>query len=166
MRKLARKSHLVRCGVLVALVVCVALSLTAAALAAGGSSVKSHFWRIGINDGPEHKVAAGGTFKYCASKTVGAITPDVVLSAPMPAGEESSFGIVGPAAAGASLETNEGPSTGEGTVIDPAFIPLTFPKLKAQDASSFPPGTYSLTLTVGGATALTQKVKLVRRSGC
>jgi hypothetical protein len=143
-----------------------ALVLPASALAGGGLAVKSHAWEIGINDGPSHKVPANGTFKYCASKTVGVITPKIDLSA-APAGEEYAFGLAGPAAAGASLQTEAGSFTSaQGGLIDPAFIPLTFPKLKAQDATSFPPGTYRFTLTVAGAPALTEKVKLVRRSSC
>jgi hypothetical protein len=141
------------------------LSLTTTALATAGLGVKSHDWEIGINDGPSHKVAAGGTFKYCASKTVGAITARVDLSA-APVGEEYSFGLAGPAAVGDSLPTEGNTFTAPSGLIDPAFIPLTFPKLKAQDAESFPPGTYRFTLTVSGAPALTQKVKLVRRAGC
>jgi hypothetical protein len=145
---------------------CAALALAAGAHAAGGLSVKSHDWEIGINDGPSHKVPANGTFKYCASKTVGAITPKIDLSA-APVGETYSFGLAGPAAAGDSL-TTEGESftSAQGGLIGPAFIPLTFPKLKAKDATSFPPGTYRFTLSVAGAPALTQKVKLGRRTGC
>jgi hypothetical protein len=145
---------------------CATLALPAGALAAGGLSVKSHDWEIGINDGPSHKVPANGTFKYCASKTVGAITPKIDLSA-APVGEAYSFGLSGPATAGDSL-TTEGESftSAQGGLIGPAFIPLAFPKLKAKDATSFPPGTYRFTLTVAGALALTQKVKLVRHTGC
>jgi len=117
--------------------------------------VKSHDWEIGINDGPSHKVPANGTFKYCASKTVGAISPKIDLSA-APAGEAYAFGLAGPAAAGASLPTEgESFTSAQGGLIAPAFIPLTFPKLKAKDATSFPPGTYRFTLTVAGAPALT-----------
>ena len=165
MRNRAVGGYLIR-GVLGTAVGCAALMLAAGALAAGGLSVKSHDWEIGINDGPSHKVPANGTFKYCASKTVGVITPKIDLSA-APAGEAYSFGLSGPGAAGDSL-TTEGESftSAQGGLIGPAFIPLTFPKLKAKDASSFPPGTYRFTLTVSGAPALTQKVKLVRRSGC
>jgi hypothetical protein len=157
-------SRVVRYGLSGFIAGCLVLCLAASAFA-GGLSVKSHYWEIGINDGPNHKVAAGGTFKYCASKTVGAITPKVVLST-VPVGEEYSFDIAGPAAAGASLATEAGSFTGQGTVIDPAFIPLAFPKLKAEDATAFPPGSYRFTLTVAGATALTEKVKIVRRAGC
>ena len=127
--------------------------------------MKSHDWEIGINDGPSHKVPANGTFKYCASKTVGVITPKVSLSA-APAGEEYSFGLTGPSAAGAALPNENESFSGQPGLIAPAFIPLTFPKLKAEDATSFPPGTYRFTLTVAGAPALTQKVKLARRAGC
>ncbi len=145
---------------------CVALVLPAGALATAGLSVKSHDWEIGINDGPTHKVPANGTFKFCASKTVGAITPKIDLSA-APVGEAYSFGLAGPAAAGNSLATEgESFTNAQGGVIAPAFIPLTFPKLKAKDATSFPAGAYRFTLTVSGAPALTEKVKLVRRAGC
>jgi hypothetical protein len=158
-------NHTIRRCVLGVLAGCVSLSLAAPALATGGLGVKSHDWEIGINDGPNHKVPASGTFKYCASKTVGAITPQISLSA-APVGEEYSFGLAGPPAVGASLQTEGNTFTAPSGVIDPAFIPLAFPKLKAQDAESFPPGTYRFTLTVAGAPALTQKVKLVRRAGC
>jgi hypothetical protein len=164
-RDRAANSHAIR-GVLGIVAGCAALALPASALAAGGLSVKSHDWEIGINDGPSHKVPANGTFKYCASKTVGAITPKIDLSA-APAGEAYAFGLAGPAAAGASLPTEgESFTSAQGGLIGPAFIPLAFPKLKAKDATSFPPGTYRFTLTVAGAPALTQKVKLVRRAGC
>jgi hypothetical protein len=160
----ATTSALVR-GIVGVLAGCLALFLAATALAAGGLSVKSHDWEIGINDGPNHKVAADKSFTYCASKTIGSITPKVVLAA-VPTGAEYSFGLTGPAAAGASQQTAGETFTGQGNVIDPAFIPLAFPKLKAQGAESFPPGTYRFTLTVAGAPALTQTVKLVRRSAC
>jgi hypothetical protein len=164
-RDRAAGSHTIR-GILGVLAGCAVLALPASALASAGLSVKSHDWEIGINDGPNHKVPANGTFKYCATKTVGVITPKIDLSA-APVGEAYSFGLAGPGSAGDSL-TTEGESftSAQGGLIGPAFIPLTFPKLKAKDANSFPPGTYRFTLTVAGAPALTQKVKLVRRAGC
>lgn len=164
-RRQTRSNHLVRYAPSGIITGCVALCLTAPALGAGGLSVKSQSWEIGINDGPNHKVGAGGTYKYCASKTIGVLTPEISLSA-VPVGEDYSFAIAGPSAAGASLQTEAGSFTGQGTMIDPAFIPLAFPKLKAKDASSFPPGSYRFTLTVSGAPALSESVKLIRRSGC
>lgn len=164
MRRQTVGSQFVRYGLTGVIAGCLVLCLTASALATG-LSVKSHYWEIGINNGPSHKVAAGGTFKYCASKTVGAITPKVVLSS-VPVGEEYSFGVAGPAAAGTTLTTEAGSFSGQGTVIDPVFIPLAFPKLKAEDASALPNGSYRFTLTVAGASALTEKVKIVRRAGC
>jgi hypothetical protein len=117
---------------------CAVLALPASALAAGGLSVKSHDWEIGINDGPSHKVPANGTFKYCASKTVGAITPKITLSA-SPAGEQYTFELTGPAAAGAALPNESESFAGGGGVIAPAFIPLTFPKLKEKTQRAFLP---------------------------
>ncbi len=150
-----------RAGVAVA---AAALLLAAPAVAAA-VTVKSHDWKIGINDGPEKKVKAGGTFKYCPPMSVGSITPNVVLAASIPKGVDFGFSVHGPAGAGTAT-TDEGPSTGTGTVIAPGLIPLAFPGLKAANATAFPPGTYTFTLTVGADRALTQKVKLVARAGC
>jgi hypothetical protein len=142
------------------------LALAASAFASvAGLTVASKHWQIGINNGPNHKVKSGGTFHYCATKTVGVITPEINLSA-TPAGADESFTLTGPRAAGASLPTDEGNFSGSPDMVSPEFIPLSFPKLKAEEAASFPTGTYVFTLSVGGAPAVSEKVKIARRAGC
>jgi hypothetical protein len=159
------RSSLVRRGLfgLVAASLTIALAATAFG-AVAGLTVTSKRWQIGINNGPDHKVKSGGTFRYCARKTVGAITPEIALAA-TPAGADESFVLTGPPAAGASLPTDEGNFSGSAGIVNPSFIPLGFPKLKAENADSFPNGTYVFTLSVGGAPALSEKVKLAHR-GC
>jgi hypothetical protein len=142
------------------------IALAATALAAtAGLTVKSKRWQIGINNGPNHKVKSGGTFRHCASKTVGVLTPEINLTA-TPAGADESFTLTGPPAAGASLPTDEGNFSGSPDMVSPEFIPLAFPKLKAEEATRFPNGTYVFTLSVGGAPAVSEKVKIARRAGC
>lgn len=157
------RKRLLACGVIAA---SLALTVAVAAVASTGIRIKSGVWEIGITNGASHKVAAGRKFTFCGTQSVGVIEAKVTLRSPLPSGEDVGYGLDGPRAAGNSLFTDAGPSTGRGTVIDPNQIPLTFPKLKARNASSFPPGTYRFVLKVAGHQAFTQKVTLVHRAGC
>jgi hypothetical protein len=143
-----------------------AVTVAVAALGATGLRIKSSSWEIGINNSAGHRVAAGHTFTYCGSQTVGTIQARVTLRSPIPSGEDFGYGLDGPRSAGNSLFTDAGPSTGHGTLIAPAQIPLTFPKLKTRNASAFPPGTYRFILKAGGRQVFIQKVTLVHHAGC
>jgi hypothetical protein len=157
------RHRLLVCGVATASLV---LAIAVAAFAATGVRIKSSFWEIGINNGPSHKVAAGRRFTFCGAETVGVIEAKVTLRSPIPSGEDFGYGLDGPRSAGNSLFTNAGPSDGRGTVIAPAQIPLSFPKLKARNAIGFPPGSYRFVLKVAGHQAFTQRVALVHRAAC
>jgi hypothetical protein len=137
----------------------------ATAQAAGGLSITSHSWKVGIANGPSQKVAAGKSYTYCTSKQVASLAVDVVLAS-TPKGTPWAIELAGPPIAGKTPPTDEGDFDGKGGVVSPAFITLAFPKLKADGVSDFPPGKYTFMLLVAGRAALEQSVTLVIRGGC
>jgi hypothetical protein len=142
-----------------------ALTLAASALAAGGLTVSSHYWEVGIANGPSHKVAAGESFTYCPSGPVADIEAKITFTH-SPAGKPYSVAMVGPKAAGKTITSFEGDFHGGGGTINPTYLSLGFPKLKKDNVVDLIPGTYRFTLLVAGKPALRQTLKLVERGGC
>lgn len=140
--------------------------LAGTAFASSEVAVKSRGWIVGVNDAVrDGAVRPNGSFRFCASEDVGAIEAVVVLRAPILAGAEVTYGVDGPRAAGDSLGASA-LSTGTGTRWAVTYTPVTFPRLKAHGAGSFPTGTYRFWLDVSSVPAISYALTLERGGAC
>ena len=146
---------------------CVVAAIFAAqsASAAGRLVVTSHYWEVGIANSASHRVAAGGRYIDCTSAPIADLSVMVHLAS-TPAGAPYSFVLIGPPVAGRTLVTQEGDFNGKGGNVDPAFLTLGFPKLKAIQVADFPPGTYRFVMKVSHKVALSQTITIVKSAGC
>ena len=101
--------------------------------------VTARYWEVGIANSASHRVAAGGRYIDCASAPIADLGVVVDLQS-TPAGVPYSIVLIGPPVAGRTPVTQEGDFNGKGGNVNPVFLTLGFPKLKAIGVADFPPG--------------------------
>jgi hypothetical protein len=131
-----------------------------------------HNWVVALNQATLHRVPAGGTFSYCASQDVSAITPSVAYAG-APVGRTYSEKVLGPPAAGSitilgttNVDGDRAPlkfTKASGT-WDNTYAVISFPR--AQHKPTLPPGTYSFVVLLAGKTIAKTTVRLALRSSC
>ena len=125
----------------------------------------SHYWEVGIANSASHRVAAGGRYVDCISAPIADLGVMVHLES-TPAGAPWSIVLIGPPVAGRTLVTQEGDFNGKGGNVNPVFLTLGFPKLKAISVADFPPGTYRFVMKISHKVALSQTITIVKSGGC
>ena len=110
-------------------------------------------------------MAAGGRYIDCASAPIADLGVVVDLQS-TPAGLPYSIVLIGPPVAGRTPVTQEGDFNGKGGNVNPVFLTLGFPKLKAIGVADFPPGTYRFVMKVAHKVALSQTITIVKSGGC
>ena len=147
------------------------LSVVAAVVAAQSASaagrlvISAHYWEVGIANSASHRVVAGGRYIDCTSAPIADLGVMIHLQS-TPAGAPYSIVLIGPPVAGRTLITQEGDFNGKGGNVDPVFLTLGFPKLKAIQVADFPPGAYRFVMKVSHKVALSQTITIVKSAGC
>jgi hypothetical protein len=169
-----RAQHGLRAGAAVLPSALVALVLLAGGPAQAAATFKTtdHDWVVALNQATLHSVAPGGTFSYCASQDVSAITPSVNYSG-APVGQSYSERVVGPPAAGSitilgttNIDGDRQPlkfTKATGT-WDNTYATMSFPG--SEHKATLPPGGYSFVVVLAGKVIAKTTVHLVARSAC
>jgi hypothetical protein len=149
-----------------------ALGNAAPAAAAGTFKATDHNWVVAVNAAKLAHVPSGGTFKYCSTSDISAITPDVSYSG-APVGRTYKEKVIGPAAAGtitiSAVHNVDGDvtplkfTTSRG-VWDNTYAIMSFSGSVGH--STLPPGTYSFVVLVGGVQKARTAVTLNDHGSC
>jgi hypothetical protein len=172
--KATRARHGLRAGrgVLSAALVGFILLYSGPAFATSGFRAANHAWVVALNQATLHNVPVGGTFSYCASQDVSAITPSITYAG-APVGRSYREKVIGPPAAGSITILGT-------TNVDGAREPLKFTKASgswdntyavmsfpaAQHKTTLPPGGYSFVVILAGKIIAKTTVRLASRSTC
>jgi hypothetical protein len=142
------------------------------AFAAGTFKSVDHNWTIGVNQASVHSAPSGGTFTYCASESISAITPSITYSGAA-VGKVYTEKVIGPKAAGSITITATTNVDGDRTplkfekpsgVWDNTYAIMSFPGSVGH--STLPSGTYAFEVLTNGKVIARTTLRLTARSGC
>jgi hypothetical protein len=149
-----------------------ALLYASPASATGSFKAVDHDWVVALNQATLHDVPSGGTFSYCASQDVSAITPSVEYSG-APVGRSYREEVIGPTAAGSitivattNVDGDRVPLkfTAASGSWSNTYAVMSFPR--AQHKTTLPPGGYSFEVVLAGKVIAKTTLRLATRPSC
>jgi hypothetical protein len=150
----------------------IVLSNAAPALGSVSFKASDHDWVVAVNASSLHDVPAGGSFSYCSSQDISAITPSITYTG-APVGGRYVEEVIGPKAAGTITITGTRNVDGDlkqlifakpSGALGNTYATLSFPGTFHH--STLPPGMYSFEVLIEGKALARTTLTLVARAGC